>query len=106
MYCNLDANCAFYVYFGGICHLGDCSVTAPIIGDQAGSHAVYFKYGKNYDTLNVSVTVSGLQIFSQEHQLHLSLAAVYSTKMCNGFGTITTTFSHTLVKQLALTNAA
>ena len=56
MYCNLDDNCIYHVFYGGNCYLGDCSVTTQTLPDQgygsvvykAGMPSFYFLVRKEY----------------------------------------------------------
>merc|ERR1712062_602224 len=41
MYCNLDDNCIYHVFYGGNCYLGDCSVTTQTLPDQGYGSVVY-----------------------------------------------------------------
>ena len=45
MYCQLDDSCSYFVYNGGNCYLGDCSVTSQTLANQ-GSATVTYKAGK------------------------------------------------------------
>ena len=45
MYCQLDDSCSYYVFSGGNCYLGDCSVTTQTLANQ-GSATVVYKSGK------------------------------------------------------------
>merc|ERR1712223_1316645 len=44
MYCQLDDSCSYFVFTGGNCYLGDCSVTSQTLANQ-GSATVTYKAG-------------------------------------------------------------
>ena len=42
MFCQMEESCQFHLIYNGKCHLGDCSVASPILGNQ-GDATIYYK---------------------------------------------------------------
>ena len=69
MYCHLDTQCNYHVYYGSSCYLGDCTQTTQTLSNL-GHGVVYYKHGKTENVL----------IFLITHKMQLGISDEFELK--------------------------